>query len=465
MTTRRMFLTQAAGALAGLGFSGMPISASRAAGAQPPRPNFVFLFCDDLGYGDLACFGHPTIQTPSLDRLAREGMKLTDCYAAQPVCSPSRAGALTGRNPYRCHIPDWIPSGSPLHLQRPEITVAKLLRQAGYHTIHCGKWHLNGGFDLGQPDPGDHGFEHWFSTQNNAVPSHHNPKNFYKNGKSVGQIEGYSSAIIVDESIRAIQSVPEGEPFALFVWFHSPHEPIATSDEFMNWYASEPDETKRSYFGNVSQMDHACGRLLDYLDDNRLRDQTVVMFTSDNGPETLNRYKGSHRSHGSPGPLRGMKLHLYDGGIRVPGILRIPGKTPAGTVCGEAVNGTDILPTFCELANVSAPTDRAIDGASLTPIFEGKPIHRSRPLYWRYDRAISRPKLAMRQGDWKILSDLQFSTFELYHLREDIGETTDLAQREPDRLKQMANTLREIHREVENDPISEFIHDPRDDKG
>ena len=166
-----------------LGFSDDDASAFGAPNEEiNKRPNFVIVLCDDLGYGDLACYGHEVIQTPNLDRFAKEGLKLTSCYAAHPNCSPSRTGMMTGRTPMRVGIHNWIPMLSPMHVRKREITVATLLRQAGYATCLVGKWHLNGRFNLpGQPQPSDHGFDHWFATQNNALPSHENPDNFVRN--------------------------------------------------------------------------------------------------------------------------------------------------------------------------------------------------------------------------------------------------------------------------------------------
>jgi arylsulfatase A len=186
------------------------------------------------------------------------------------------------------------------------------------------------------------------------------------------------------------------------------------------------------------------------LDEMKLRDDTFVMFTSDNGPETLNRYRGAHRSFGSPGPLRGMKLHMYEGGIRVPGIIRWPGKTRAGTVCREPVNGTDILPSLCEMAGVNVPTDRPIDGTSILPVFKGKKLKRQVPLYWRYDRALSKPfTVAMRQGDWKIVADNEMTKFELYNICKDIAEKHNLADSQTQRLKAMKKTLARLHAEID----------------
>lgn len=413
------------------------------------KSNFVIILCDDLGYGDLSCYGHPVIRTPNLDALAREGLRLSACYAAAPVCSPARAGMLTGRTPNRCGIYDWIPEGSPMHLRTSEVTIATLLRAAGYATCFVGKWHNNGLFNSPrQPQPGAHGFDYWFATQNNAQPSHCNPVNFVRNDLSVGPLKGYSSTLIVDEAISWLKACDRDRPFCLFVWFHSPHEPIATAEEFVERYRDIRPKERAEYFGNVTQMDHEMGRLLKTIDELGMRDDTFVLFTSDNGPETLNRYRGSSRSYGSPGPLRGMKLHLYEGGIRVPGIIRWPGRTRAGEVSDEPVNGTDVLPTLCEIAVINTPADRTIDGASILPIFKGEPVERKVPLYWQYDKAISTPKVAMRKGDWKILASSNLDRFELYDLRADPGETTNLADEQPLQLQAMAARLNRLHSEV-----------------
>ena len=441
--------------LLGMGTLSLSVPACRNAGsivarrAAGRKTNVVIVLCDDLGYGDLACYGHPHIKTPHLDAFAAEGVRLTDCYAAAPVCSPARAGMLTGRTPYRCGVYDWIPANNPMHLQRKEITVAALLRNQGYATCHSGKWHCNGKFNSPeQPQPGDHGFDHWFSTQNNARPTHQNPNNFVRNGHPAGPLEGYSSALIVREAIDWLQNDwDRSKPFCLFVWFHAPHEPIATGRQFMQRYEGHKEAI---YYGNVTQMDHEFGRLMKSLDTMGLRDETFVMFTSDNGPETLNRYRGSHRSFGSPGPLRGMKLHMYEGGIRVPGIIRWPGRAKPGSVSSEPVNGTDVLPTLCDIAGAEVPQDRPLDGVSILPMLQGRKLKRSVPLYWRYDRAISKPfTVAMRQRDWKIIADTKLTKFELYNLKADLAEQTDLSQQEPRRLARMKETLKTLHAQID----------------
>ena len=196
-------------------------------------------------------------------------------------------------------------------------------------------------------------------------------------------------------------------------------------------------------------MDHNAGRLLKYLDDHGLRDDTFVFFSSDNGPETLNRYKTANRSYGSPGPLRGMKLHITEAGYRVPGILRWPGHTKPGTVSAEPVCHLDLLPTLCAIAGVPAPADRALDGASLLPLFDGRPIERPHPLYWQYDFAISQPwEVSLRDGPWKLLADKGLDRFELYNLADDTGETMNLAGRYPERVREMAAAMKHLHAEI-----------------
>ena len=415
------------------------------------KTNIVVVLCDDLGYGDLGCFGHPKIKTPHLDKLAAEGLRLTDCYAGAPVCSPSRAGMLTGRIPNRVGIYDWIPAKSPMHLRASEVTVATLLKRAGYQTCHVGKWHCNGLFNSSdQPQPGDHGFDHWFSTQNNAAPSHKDPNNFVRNGRRVGPLQGYSSQIIVDEAMAWLDRRDKSRPFLLMVWLHSPHEPIATGNEFVEAY-SEVAETPQQaeYFGNVTQLDHEVGRLVKSLDSGGLKDNTLIYFSSDNGPETLHRYKGSERSYGTPGLLRGMKLHLYEGGIRVPGIIRWPERIKAGRTSAEPIVSYDILPTLCAISGATLPPDRPLDGVNLSPLFESEPLTRLKPLYWQYDRAIGgKNRIAMRDGDWKLLANADLSQFELYNLRQDISEKTNLAETEPVRLAAMKVALGQLHAEI-----------------
>jgi arylsulfatase A len=448
-------------------------AADRTAGVRASRTNFLIILCDDLGYGDLSCYGHPSIQTPNLDRLASQGMRLTSCYAAAPVCSPSRVGLLTGRNPNRAGLYDWIPTGHPMHMRREEVTIAQLLQRAGYATGHFGKWHCNGQFNSPrQPQPGDHGFDYWFSTQNNAHPNHQNPANFVRNGQPAGPAEGYSCQVVTDEAIGWLRRQRTAEkPFFAFVCFHEPHEPVASPRELMALYPHAKSPDQAAYFANVTNVDQAVGRLLSALDKLGEAKRTFVLFTSDNGPETLNRYRGASRSYGSPGPLRGMKLHIYEGGIRVPGIIRWPGHTRPGREVDEPVSSVDLLPTLCAIADVAPPAGRALDGTSILPIFEGRPLERITPLFWFYSLAISKPKLALRDGDWKLvahwdagaafkgldpdsiraLKQARLTSFELYNLREDLGERDNLADGEAQRVQTMADRLQSLFTEVQEE--------------
>ncbi len=426
-------------------------SAVAAHAATAPRPNIIVLLCDDLGYGDLACFANPNIHTPNLDQLARDGVRFTDCYSASPVCSPSRAGFMTGRTPNRLGIRDWIPPQSGIFLRPGEITVAQLLKKSGYHTFHAGKWHLNSRTNGSEPTPGDAGFDYWLYTQNNAAPSHLNPRNFIRNGTPAGPLTGPSSHVVVAEAMRWLDETKRAAdaPFFLNLWFHETHEPVAAADEFLAQYPGEPNLDRRHYFGAATQMDAAVGKLLAYLDAHGLRENTFIFFTSDNGPETLNRYPAANRSHGSPGPLRGMKLHITEAGYRVPGIIRWPGHAQPGTTSAEPICNLDFLPTACALAGIAPPTDHVLDGASLLPLFSAQPIARPHPLYWQYDFAISNPwSVAVREGRWKLLANAALDQFELYDLTADVSEKQNVAAQHPDRVKTMTATLRALHAEV-----------------
>lgn len=421
-----------------------------ASAAEPARPpNILFLFADDQRHDTLGAAGHPIVRTPALDRLAADGVRFRNAFVTTSVCWVSRAVVLTGQWA-RSHVRrDSVPTVRPEALAT---MFPALLRSSGYRTGHFGKWHLNSMTDGSEPTPGDHGFDEWLFTQNNAVPSHANPTNFIRNGKAVGPLKGFSASLVADEAIRFLEATRgKPQPFFLNVWFHEPHEPVAAAEEFQQRYAGEPDATKREYYGNVSQVDAAIGRILQRLDGLGLGADTFVVFSSDNGPETLRRYKGAERSHGSPGPLHGMKLHVTEAGFRVPGILRWPGKLKPGT-SAEPVCNTDLLPTFCELAGVKPPADRALDGASLVPLLGGKPIVRPQPLYWQYDRAISRPwTLALRDGPWKLLADTKQEKFALFNVVEDVGESKDLAAAQPERVKSLAAALRKLHASINAD--------------
>ncbi len=441
------------------------------------RPNFLVILCDDLGYGDLACYGHPTIKTPHLDKLARQGWRFTDCYSSAPVCSSSRAGLLTGRTPSRVGVYDWIPSGNHMHLKKSEITIAHLLKKAGYDTAMVGKWHCNGKFNSdAQPQPHDAGFDYWYATQNNASPSHRNPVNFVRDGKPVGKTEGFSCQLVADDGIRWLKSRSDkSRPFFLHVCFHEPHEPIDSPDTMTERYKNGGATRKGEalYYANVENLDAAVGKLMAALDELDHTNDTLVFFTSDNGPETLNRYSNAWRSHGVPGPLRGMKLWMYDGGIRVAGIMRFPERTEPSEEPTVPVFSLDLLPTFCELAGVEVPKDRALDGTSLTPLFNGENLKRTQPMFWHYHKALGEPKIAMRDGDWMIVATVEHpsskgrshaaeyvmprikkarpDSYELFQISKDTGQKSDVANEEPERLRSMAAQLNRIWNDVQSE--------------
>ena len=397
------------------------------------RPNIVLFLADDLGYGDLGCYGHPEILTPNLDAFATQGLRLTQCYASSAVCSPSRAALLTGRTPHRNGVFTWIAEGAPLHLRISELTLPKLLQSTGYATCHSGKWHLNGLFNqAGQPQPNDHGYDWWMATQNNAAPSHENPVNFVRNGQPVGPLSGYSAPLAVDQAIDWLKLHRDRQrPFFLAVWTHEPHYPIKSDPRFKALYPQLADQVQREYYANVTQLDFAFGQLMGALDELGLTDQTLVCFTSDNGPEGDGI---TTPGRGSTGGLRGRKRDLHEGGIRVPGLVRWPGRISGGASCDLPIIGSDLVPTLLAAAGVPAPNDRVIDGVNLLPILSGQTtsVERTQPMFWRLHMAPN-AKLAMRVGDWKILADAQLSRFELYNLSSDPTESIDLVGAKPTR--------------------------------
>ena len=422
----------------------MTTTAPGATAAAQEATNFVIFLTDDQGWGDLGCNGHPRIQTPNLDRFAEEGVRLTQCYSACSVCSPSRSAILTGRTPYRNGVWRWIPDGSQYHLRASEISIAKLLQQRGYATCHAGKWHLNGKFNSPeQPQPDAHGYDWWLATQNNAAPHHLNPINYVRNGEPTGRLEGPSAVVAVNEAIRWLDQKPAEKPFFLTLWTHEPHLPIESAEEFMASYQDIEDEGIRQHHGNITQLDHAFGLLMKKLDDLSLRDRTFVFFTSDNGPEG-NGTKG--RTRGSTGGLRGRKRHSHEGGIRVPGILRWPeyfrrADIKAGSTSDVPVIGSDVFTTVCEIMGIPLPDDRTIDGANMLPALAGLPVLRQQPLYWRNHLAPAQYRVALRENDWKIIADDKLERFELYNLRTDWQETTDLSTKHPTRLETLKAKL------------------------
>lgn len=420
------------------------------------RPNFLMILLDDLGWTDFGCYGSQ-IQTDNIDKVARQGMRFTDCHSAAPNCSPSRTGLLTGRTPSRVGMYSYIPPNHPMHLPAGEITVAKLLKDAGYRTGHFGKWHVSKLLSK-QPQPKDLGFEYSLATDNNASPSHRNPKNFVRNGKEVGETRGYSCQLVVDETIGWLKDIGDEKPFLACVWFHEPHTPIASPPELVKKYQQRfPKLSKKAatYYANIENVDLAVGRLMEHLDESGLAKDTMVFITSDNGP--LNEF--------SKVGLRGRKSHVWEGGHRVPGIFRWPGKIEAGSVNHTPICGVDFLPTVCDIAGVDVPRDRTIDGTSVWPLLRGGAVERKKPLYWFFYRLL--PAVAMRDGDWVLIANTddadrpkthslvaadmpkiknsRLQDFELYNLRSDRLQRTDVSSAEPRVLARLKRKLIDFH--------------------
>lgn len=405
------------------------------------KPNIIILMADDMGYIDAECYGGP-IKTPNINRLAKEGMRFTDFYSAAPNCSPARTGLLTGRTPSRVGVYDYLASNSPMHLPKGEITIAEMLRDTGYETCHVGKWHLSTWTKEGMigPKPDEQGFDYWFAVDNNALPSHLNPVNFERNGKKAGPLQGYSCQLVVDEAISWLSNAhQEGRPFFLNVWFNEPHAKIASPPELIKEYEEYGKDAK--YLANVANMDKSIGKLLKYLNDEGLAENSFILFASDNGP-----YRQA-----STGEFRGKKSFLYEGGIRVPGIITWPGHVDQNVVSKIPAGFVDLMPTIAAITGSDLPNDRTIDGTNILPVLQGKDFIRDRPLYWFFYKRY--PISALRKGDHIILGNpaeqykltshpfdsgdqVYFKNaileeFQVYNLKDDPSQQNDLYLGDP----------------------------------
>lgn len=428
-------------------FIGLASSTAPAA----PKPNIIVVMADDMGWGDSATYGHKKIKTPNLDKLASQGVKFTQGYSSAGVCSPARSSILTGRTPYRNGVWRHLSGNHKAHLRSSEITYPTLFKKTGYTTAHFGKWHLlsKQQFDKeGYPQPDDHGFDYWFATQNNAIPSHKNPNNFIRNNEPVGELKGYSAPLVADEAIKWIEEGRDStKPFIMSVWFHEPHKPIATDIKFSELYPNESAKNKK-YFGNITQMDYALGQLMKTLDKEGLSDNTLIMFTSDNGPVPS--------VGGVSGGLRGHKRNDFEGGIRVPFLMSWPGHIKAGTKNDTPIIGSDIFTTLLAVGGIEIPKDRTIDGVNFLPALKGKELARKTPLFWRTHVSPAKDRVAMRIGDWKIVANDRLTEFMLFDVQTDWQEKHDLANKMPTKLREMKAKLFETWADIKAEGPNEW---------
>ncbi|TWU39017.1 Arylsulfatase [Novipirellula aureliae] len=469
--------------------------------AQPNRispPNILVFLADDLGYGDLGCYGNPIIKTPHMDQLASEGVRLTDCHAGGTVCSPSRSALLTGRNPYRSGF--FYIQGRDTHLRDNELTIAEILQSKGYETSFWGKWHLSAleKNSRDEPGPGDQGFDYWMGTTLNAFDGPKDAGKFYRNGEPVGKVDGWYCDVIVDQASDWLKNKRDKDkPFFMYLCSHEPHTPISPPREYSDLYDTPNTERlekqtqygdverpkrdisqyKKEYYGTVNQLDDALGRLMQTLDSLGLKENTLVILTSDNGPETpvtleesLGQWEDPIRDKcfGTPGDLKGMKRYPYEGGHRVPGIARWPGVIPAGLISDSLFNGTDFLPTFCKLAGAPVPSDRPIDGIDAFNAFLNKKVDRNVPSIWFYphhgDTYFRMPQIAMRNKNYTLIGwlprkdeGLGLKTwfvssdpdrFELYDMIDDPQQEHDLAAEKPEIVAAMKKDMIALWREM-----------------
>ncbi|HUT36323.1 MAG TPA: sulfatase-like hydrolase/transferase [Planctomycetota bacterium] len=460
MMSRREFL-EAAGA----GVALLPLAprahAREGVAERPSTPNVVLVMADDLGWGDVGFNGSKVVHTPHLDRLAAEGLRFTRFYAHAPVCSPTRGSCLTGRHPYRYGIT----FANVGHLPKQEFTLAEALKTLGYTTGHFGKWHLGtltktvrdgnrgGRGDAAYAPPWDHGFDVCFSTES-KVPTW-NPMlvpgsadkpygTRYWTGPetpATENLEGDDSRVIADRVVPFVRdAVRAGKPFLAVVWFHTPHLPVLSSGKYLEMYKDKPPQ-QAHYYGAITAMDEQVGRLRDELRALGVANDTMLWFASDNGPEV--------GTPGSPGPFRGRKRSLYEGGVREPAFLVWPARVRQARSVDVPCCTSDYLPTvLAALGFERKGQPEPLDGVSLLPLVDGAMAERPRPIAFE-----SGGQLALSDNRFKLYSPAprggrkgreqgaEQRTWELYDLVADPAETKDLAAQQPQVVERMRQTL------------------------
>jgi arylsulfatase A-like enzyme len=420
----------------------LPCIVLHAADAPQPadKPNFIFIVADDMGYADCGVQGCKDVPTPNLDALAASGIRFTNGYVTGTVCSPTRAGLMTGRYHYRDGVSDWIPPGKPgLNPKVP--TIASYLKTAGYHTAVVGKWHLgedeacrprNRGFDdffgfLGggrsyfpdKPKPAGAPTNHYTQIVRGADPVEENEYTTHAFGREAAEFLARQKG--------------KGDPFFLYLAFNAVHTPMEAPDEYLAKFPNIQDQRRRTYAGMLSAMDDNLGRVMQAVRDTGIEERTLVTFISDNGgPITRNAPNASQNT-----PLRGGKGETWEGGIRVPFFMKWTGHLPAGNTFAEPVIQMDLTATAIALAGVTPDPNWPMDGVNLMPFLQGGPGTPHPMLCWSYEN-----QWAIRQGPWKVTCAIPEKTAKtpvlgLYDLNRDIGERQDLASAHPERVRQM----------------------------
>lgn len=408
-----------------------------------PIPNLVLILCDDLGYGDLGCYGNARIRTPNLDRLAAEGVRMAQHYTPSPACSPSRASVLTGRYPIRAGVPRVLGALSHEGLPASEVTLADVLRAAGYATAIVGKWHLG---RWPSQLPTRHGFDRWFGlpySNDMDIPARGEPPTpLYRDEAVIEQPVDQDSLTrrYTEEAVRFIEDAGTA-PFFLYLAHTMPHVPLHASPAFRGRSAV-------GLYGDVvEEMDWSAGEILRTLAARGLDENTLVVFTSDHGPWLTKGDQG-----GSAGELRNGKATVYEGGVRVPLLARMPGRLPAGRVVDEPAIHMDLAPTLACLAGVAMPQDRALDGEDIWPVLSGTG-HRSSHTFqyeWKGQRAI-------RKDRWKLhlprLEEPRVYEAELYDMRADPWESRNIAREHPGIVAALTGEAETFDRETGQDAL------------
>jgi len=445
------------------------------------KPNFVFLLVDDLGWGDFACYGAEFYETPNIDRLAEQGMQFSNGYAACTVCSPSRAAILTGRYPARLHLTDWIAGHKRPHaklavpdwnmrMEHERVLLPEALKDAGYDTAFFGKWHL---MPIGQPDfeehdPTRHGFDINIGGREWGQPK---GKGKYFSPFGMPNLDdGQPGDFLTDKLTDAAIDYLDGDrekPFLIYLAYYALHGPIMCPPELKAKYEKKAetfDNRKDEYLdprraGMVECLDNSVGRMMNKLKEMGIADNTVIILTGDNG--------GDYDK--TTGGLRDFKGFSHEGGVREPLIVKWPGKTNPGSTCDVPVIGTDFYPTMLEMAGLPPKPEEHVDGISIVPLLTGKSNDLGRKnLYWHYPHYHrTAPYGAIRSGDWKLIEFFEEGRLELYELKSDPRETTNLAQQQPEKAQELLTQLKAWRKSVDAQmmtPNPDYDPDPANAK-